>query len=113
MTKNVMTIARDTLASLTNRTAEQEDALQAIEAELAKNAEKANANRELYAQAKGVVLSHMGSEPMTVADIFAVCEDELPEGFSKSKVQYGLLNLWSDSVVKIVNAKGANQYTLA
>lgn len=113
MTKNVMTIARDTLASLPNRTPEQEDALQAINAELAKNAEKAEANRTLYAQAKDIVLSHVGTEPMTVAEIFAACEDELPEGFSKSKVQYGLLNLWSDSVTKIVNPKGANQYTLA
>ena len=113
MTKSTMTIVRDTFASLTNRTAEQEEAYQAICAELAKNAEKANANRELYETAKGVVLAHMGETPMTVAEIYEACESELPEGFSKSKVQYGLLNMWSDSVTKIVNVKGANQYTLA
>ncbi len=76
-----------------------------IDAELNKTAEKANATRELYATAHDIVMSVMSEVPATVADIFAKCESELPEGFTKAKVQYALLNYWKDEVVKVDNGK--------
>ena len=39
--------------------------------------------------------------------------DELPEGMTKSQVQYALINYWAGEVVKIENAKAANQYRKA
>jgi len=81
-----------------------------IAAELAKGEAKAQANRELYSEAHDVIMAHLTDTPMTVADLVAACGDELPEGMSKSKVQYALLNYWNNEVVKIENAKGANQY---
>ena len=84
-----------------------------LEAELAKGEAKAQANREAYAVAHDAVMSVMTSGLMTVQEIFDACADELPEGFSKSKIQYGLLNYWSNEVVKVENAKGANQYRKA
>lgn len=81
--------------------------------EVEKNEAKASANRELYSVAHDVVIAHMGSTPMTVAEIVEACGDELPEGFSKSKVQYALLHYWENEVVKVEQVKGANQYRLA
>lgn len=83
-----------------------------LEAELAKNEEKAQANRDLYAAAREVVLAAMTEAPQSVAEIFAACEENLPDGFSKGKVQYALMNYWTDAVVKIENPYGPNQYRL-
>lgn len=85
-----------------------------LEAELNKLSEKANQNAALYATARDIVLGAMSSTPMTCADIYEKVKDELPDGFSRSKVQYGLLNMWSDSVIKHEMPKGAaNEYSLA
>lgn len=84
-----------------------------LEAELAKGAEKANANRKLYDDAREVVLSCMTSVPTTVAQLYESCKDALPEGFTKSKLQYALTNYWAEYVVKIENPKNANEYRKA
>ena len=84
-----------------------------LEAELAKGEAKAQANRDAYAIAHEIVMAHMSEVPQTIAEIFDACSNELPEGFSKSKIQYAMLNYWKDEVVKIEQAKGANQYRLA
>lgn len=81
-----------------------------LAAELAKGEEKAAANRELYAAAHDAVLSVIDSEPKTVTEIYEACKDNVPEGFTKNKVQYALLHYWNDEVVKVENVKGANQY---
>ena len=84
-----------------------------LAAELNKNEAKAQANRELYATAHDVVMAHLDATPVTVADLYASCEDELPDGFSKSKVQYALSNYWADEVVKHDNGKKAYTYSRA
>lgn len=89
------------------------DAVNELFAERAKNEEKAEANRAVYASAHDAVMAVITTTPQTVAEIFEACEDDLPNNFSKSKVQYGLLHQWADEVKVIVNVKGANQYVLA
>lgn len=84
-----------------------------LEAELAKGEAKAQANRDFYASAHDVVMSAITTEPQTVSEIYEACKDELPDGFSKSKVQYAILNYWNAEVVKVENPKGANQYRKA
>lgn len=84
-----------------------------LAAELAKTAEKKQANRSLYDQAKEVVLNALSNEPMTISQLFDKCADALPEGFTRGKMQYAILNYWSDEVVKIDNGKSANQYRRA
>lgn len=69
-------------------------------AELNKGAEKAAANRALYDAAKDVVLANLSETPVTVAELYEQVKDELPNGFSRSKVQYGMLHYWNDEVVK-------------
>ena len=73
-----------------------------IVAELTKGAEKAEANRALYAEAHDVIVGVMANltAPATIADIYAEAENELPEGMTKSKVQYAITRLWKDEMVK-------------
>ena len=71
-----------------------------LEKELNKGAEKAAANRALYDTAKDVVLANLSKTPVTVAELYEQIKDELPDGFSRSKVQYGMLHYWNDEVVK-------------
>ena len=71
-----------------------------IVAELAKGAEKAQANRDLYAQAKDIVLGALTDTPVTIGELYDEIASDLPEGFSKGKVQYAITRLWADEVCK-------------
>lgn len=79
---------------------EIKDVRDEIVAELNKGAEKAQANRDLYAQAHDVVIGALSDTPATIAEIYDEVANDLPEGFSKGKVQYALTRLWADEVVK-------------
>ena len=70
-----------------------------LEKELNKGAEKAAANRALYDAAKEVVLANLSETPVTVSELYEQISDELPDGFSRSKLQYGM-RLWGDEIVK-------------
>ena len=72
-----------------------------LEAELAKGEAKAQANRELYATAHDVVIGALTDKPVTLAELWEAVKDTVPEGMSKSKVQYALRELWATEVVKI------------
>lgn len=84
-----------------------------LTAELSKNEEKANTNRALYDNAKNVIMRYLDSGLTTVSELWEKVKDELPEGFTKSKMQYAMINYWTDEVVKVENPKGANQYRRA
>ena len=84
-----------------------------INAEFEKNAAKAEANRELYAEAREVVMRVLSDVPLTVAEIWEKVEDQMPEGFTKGKVQYALRETWAADVVKVEAAKGPNSYRRA
>ena len=73
-----------------------------LEAELNKGAEKAQANRDLYASAHDVIISTLASAtaPVTMAELWEAVEGTLPEGMTKGKVQYAVTRLWSDEIVK-------------
>ena len=92
-------------------TPEAEEVRAELTAELNKGAEKAEANRKLYEQAKEIVLSELGETPVTVAELYEAVEDKLPEGFTKAKVQYALGHYWESEVVK--HEGKVNSYTRA
>ena len=73
-----------------------------MRAELAKGEEKAQANRDLYASAHDVVMNglRVAGKPVTIGELYDEIADELPDGFSKGKVQYAITRLWADEVVK-------------
>lgn len=110
MKKTTMTTILSLIAS--NDTPEAEAVRNELNAELNKGAEKARAAAELYEAAKDIVLNAIPENtPVTVAEIFEAVEDELPEGFTKAKVQYALRNYWAESVVK--HEGKVNSYTRA
>lgn len=98
MKKNTMNTILSLIATID--TPEAEAVRSELKAELSKGAEKAQANRELYEQAKEIVLSELGETPVTVAELYEAVEDKLPEGFTKAKVQYALGHYWDKDVVK-------------
>ena len=73
-----------------------------IVAELNKGAEKAQANRDLYASAHDIVMEglRIAGKPVTIGELYESIEGELPEGFSKGKMQYAITRLWADEVEK-------------
>lgn len=109
MKKTTMTTIANYIKNVPDLAAEYAE----LTAELAKGEAKAQANRSLYEAAHDVVMSHLTMQPVTVAELVEACEAELPEGMTKSKIQYALLNYWTDEVVKIENPKSANQYRRA
>lgn len=109
MKKNTMT----TIANYIKNVPELANEYTELAAELAKGEAKAQANRNLYEAAHDVVMAHLTDKPVTVTELVEACGDELPEGMTKSKVQYALINYWADEVVKIENPKSANQYRKA
>ena len=70
-------------------------------AELGKGEAKAQANRDLYAEAKEIVLGALSDTPVTISELYNEIEDRLPDGFSKGKVQYAITRLWADEVTKV------------
>lgn len=71
-----------------------------LQNELDKGAEKAAANRAIYDEAKSVVINALSDTPVTVAELFEQVKAELPEGFSKSKMQYGMTRIWMNDLVR-------------
>ena len=74
-----------------------------IKSELDKNAAKAQKNREIYDAARPVCLRVLADQtvPVGAKELFAeIPADELPEGFTASKLTYALNNYWTDAVVK-------------
>ena len=73
-----------------------------IVAELNKGAEKAQANRDLYASAHDVVIEALrtATAPVTMGELYEAVAGELPEGMTKGKVQYAVTRLWVDEIAK-------------
>lgn len=97
MKKTTMTTIAAYIKNVPELTAEYAE----LQAELDKNAEKAQANRDLYAATHDVVMATLSDKPMTMAELWEAMKDNVPEGMTKSKVQYALRELWATEVVKI------------
>ncbi len=71
-----------------------------IEKDLTKgDAEKAQ-KAEAYEVAKPIVLGALTATPVTIGELYDEIASELPEGFTKGKVQYAITRLWADEVTK-------------
>ena len=80
-----------------------------VEKELNRGEEQKAKNAELYDAAKPIVLGVLSDTPATIGEIYDEIADELPEGFTKGKVQYAITRLWADEVNKIEGK--VNSYT--
>jgi len=72
-----------------------------LDAELNKGAAEKAARAAGYEAIHALIVDNLTDTPVTVADLFAEIESELPEGMNRHKVQYALNNLWQDEIVKI------------
>ena len=72
-------------------------------AELNKGAEEKTRNAELYDSAKAVVMSELAltDKAVTISELYDAVADNLPEGFTKGKLQYAVTRLWKDEIVRI------------
>ena len=84
-------------------TPEAETARAELTAELNKGAEEKAQNAELYASAKAVVMSELAltDKAVTISELYDAVADNLPEGFTKGKLQYAVTRLWKDEIVRI------------
>lgn len=82
-------------------TPEAEEVRQAVTAELNKGAEQKAENAKLYDTAKGIVLSELGETPVTIGELYDAVAKQLPEGFTKGKLQYAVTRLWTSEIVRI------------
>ena len=72
-----------------------------VEKEINKGAEAKAKNAEAYEAIHDIVVGTLSSVPVTVAELWESIQSEVPEGMTKSKVQYALTHLWQDEIVKI------------
>ena len=110
MTKNTLTAIYN---ALTNVTFEgKETAMQELEKELHRGEAEKAAKVALYEAAKDVVLNalRVANTAVTVAELYEECKDELPRGFTKAQVQYGLTHYWTEEVTKTEGK--VNSYSL-
>lgn len=80
---------------------ENKDAILAeINAELNRGADAKAAKAAEYESVKEIILAPLDESIMTVSELYDAIKDELPEGFTRGKVQYALTKLYADEVVK-------------
>lgn len=99
MTKNSLTAIFN---ALTNVEFEgKEVAMAELSKELHRGEAERAAKAALYEVAKDVVVSTLTDTPMTLADLYEACKGELPHGFTKNQISYGLTHYWDKDVVKV------------
>ena len=81
--------------------------------EIHKGEEAKAAKAALYEMAKPIVLEglRVAGTPVTIAELYEEVKGELPEGFTKTKVQYGITHYWTGKVTK--HEGKTMSYTLA
>lgn len=77
------------------------EVLAELDKEINKGAEAKAKNAKAYESIHDIVVGTLTAVPVTVAELWESIEDEVPEGITKSKVQYALTHLWQDEIVKI------------
>lgn len=86
----------------TNAVEELYEVRDELVAELNRGAEKAQANRDLYAEAHDIVMEALPTEtPVTIGELYNEIEDRLPDGMTKGKIQYAMTRLWVDEITKV------------
>ena len=76
------------------------EVLDELNAELNRGAEVKAAKNAEYDAARAVVMARLAEleAPVQLSELFAAVKDELPQGFTKGKLQYGITQLWGDVI---------------
>ena len=81
---------------------ENKDAIMAeLNAEINRGADAKAQKWAEYDAVKPVVLDALSDTPVTIAELYDAVRDELPDGFTRGKLQYAVTKLWVDEIVKI------------
>lgn len=119
-TRKVTTMKKTTMQALVSYLTQQNslpsdiaDAVDEIKAELNRNAEKAQENRDKYEAAHDIVIHALTElhSPVTIGELYNSLCDELPDSFSKGKLQYAITRLWANEIQK--HEGKVNTYSLA
>lgn len=97
MKKATLTAIYETLKTLDY----DPEILAELDKEINKGAEQKAKNAKAYEDIHDIVMGVLTSTPATVAEIWDAIKDEVAEGVTKGKVQYGLTHLWGDEIVKV------------
>lgn len=87
--------------ALTNFGFADEDILNELQKELTKGETQKAKNAEAYEGIHDIIMENLADEPCTVAELWDVIKDKVPDGITKNKVQYALTHLWQDEIVKV------------
>lgn len=101
MKKSLFVTIKDALA---NFGYDNEEVMDALNAEINKGEEQKAKNAEGYKVLHDIVMNALSvtAGAVTLAELWESIEDEATEkGFTKGKVQHGLTKLWGDEIVKI------------
>ena len=70
-------------------------------AELNKGQAQKDKNAEAYESIHDLIVGNLSDTPVTCGELWEAISAEVPSGITKGKVQYALLHLWQDEIVKI------------
>ena len=100
MKKSIYLTIKD---ALTNFGYDNEEVMDALDAEINKGEAVKAENAKLYESAKAVVMDELATttEGVTIGELYDAVADKLPEGFTKGKLQYAVTRLWKDEIVRI------------
>lgn len=74
--------------------------MEEIATELNRGADARAAKRAEYDAVKDVILGALTDTPATITEIYDAIKGELPDGFTRNKVQYAITRLFADEVAK-------------
>ena len=87
--------------ALTNFGYDNEEVMDALDAEINKGEAVKAENAKQYEQAKAIVMGELGDKPVTIGELWDALADELSEvGMTKGKLQYAVTRLWKDEIVR-------------
>jgi hypothetical protein len=98
MKKSIYLTIKD---ALTNFGYDNEEVMDALDAEINKGEAVKAENAKMYDSAKEIVMSELNGTPVTIGELWNALADKLTEiGMSKGKLQYAMTRLWKDEIVR-------------
>lgn len=79
---------------------EYPEVMDELQKEITKGDAQKAKNAEAYVAVKPIIFGALTDTPVTIGELYEEIKNSLPEGFSKSKVQYAITRLWADEVTK-------------
>lgn len=86
--------------ALTNYGFENAEIMTELANEINKGADAKAQNAAVYDEVKPLIFGVLCDTPLSISEIYEAVADDLPNGFTKGKVQYAVTRLWANEVCK-------------